>query len=262
MKKNYTLLVFMLISSLGFSQGYEFALQHNGGYTFSVIATPDFDATDTDISDIGFALMLPAGNADVTNVSDFNARVWGTTEFTAAQLTGLGLGDGTRDGFLMNLPPGQTILSHSNGVPFTLVSFEVSNMPTAGVLEILLNTDPIAQGLGGAVDSFYNANIDMTTTQNYFAGITSGMESFMFSLLNVEEVTNNLELSVYPNPTKDRVTIQTEMLLDHVELYDITGKRIAIFYTKDINVSNLNSGVYLMKIRLENATVVKRVVKE
>lgn len=116
------LIIVFLMGILCHSQSYEFGIQHNGGYNFSIVATPNFDATNTDISDIGFALMLPAGDANITNVSDFNGRPWGTTEITATQLTGAGLGDGTRDSFAMNLPPGQTLLSHTSGTPFTLLS--------------------------------------------------------------------------------------------------------------------------------------------
>jgi len=263
MKKNYTLLITLLISALCYSQGYQFGIQHNGGYNFSIIATPDFDGTNTDISDIGFALMLPAGDADITNISDFNGRVWGVTEFTAMQLTGLGLGDGTRDGFAMNLPPGQTILSHNNGVPFVLATFDVSNMPTSGALEILSNSDAIAVGLGGSVDSFFNSNIDNTTTQNYFSGITSGQDIFLFNVLSTgEEELVNADVSIYPNPAKDQVIITTTLIIDQINLYDITGKLINTYNTKNLDVSNLNPGVYLMKIKIGDATVTKRLIKE
>ncbi|MEO1033179.1 MAG: T9SS type A sorting domain-containing protein [Bacteroidota bacterium] len=263
MKKYYTLMMALLIGVLGYAQGYEFGIQHNGGYNFSIVAIPDFDGTNTDISDIGFALMLPAGNADISNVSTFNGRLWGTTEFTAGQLTGLGLGDGTRDGFAMNLPPGQTILSHTNGVPFVIVTFDISNMPTSGALEILSNSDPIAMGLGGSIDSFFNSNIDSTTTQNYFSGIASGQGTFLFNILNTDDVDlSNIHLSIYPNPAKDQVIITTTSTLDRVALYDITGKLVNTYKTKTIDISGLNSGVYLMKIKVDDTTITKRLIKE
>ena len=160
MKHFYALISLFLTTLMSFSQGYQFGLVYNSGNNFSVIAVPDFNATNTDISDIGFALMLPAGNADVTNVSAFNGRAWTVTQVTATQLTSFGLDDGTRDAFALNLPPGQTILSHTSGQQIVIVSFEISNMPTTGQLQLLANTDPIAIGLGGAINSFYNSNID------------------------------------------------------------------------------------------------------
>ena len=263
MKNFYTSIITLFIGYLSYAQGYEFGIQHNGAYNFSIVAIPDFDGTDTDISDIGFALMLPAGDADITNVSTFNGRVWGTTEFTAAQLSGLSLGDGTRDGFAMNLPPGQTILSHSTGVPFVIVTFDVSNMPTSGALEILSNSDPIAMGLGGSIDSFFNSNIDSTTTQNYFSGIAAGQGTFMFDVLSIEDAEiPNFQLSIYPNPTKDIVIIDTTATINRVTLYDITGKLVNTYKAKSFNVSDLNSGVYLMKISVDDTIITKRIVKE
>jgi len=60
MKHIYFSISLILLSLTTFGQGYELGLINNGDYNFSVIAVPDFDGTDTDISDIGFALMLPA----------------------------------------------------------------------------------------------------------------------------------------------------------------------------------------------------------
>jgi hypothetical protein len=246
MKQFYTVFIFTLIAlTIQAQNGYEFALVHDGGHAFSITATPNFDAANTDVSDVGFALMLPAGANDVVNLSQFNGRAWSATEVTAAQLAGLGLGDGTRDGFAMNLPPGQTILSHTNAIAFTLVSFEVSNAPTSGLLEILANTDPIAMGLGGAVDSFYNSNIDETTTQNYFAGLAAGGESFSFSTLSINEVTlPAASVTVFPNPASDFITVESNLSIKNIEFYDLLGKRVLTStQTNVIDLEQLPAGV-------------------
>jgi hypothetical protein len=264
MKTFYTFLAIFLISLTGFSQGYEFAVVYNSGYNFSIVAIPDFTASNTDISDIGFALMLPAGNADVTNTSQFNGRSWTTNQVDAATLTGIGLGDGSRDAFVMNLPPGQTIFSHTSGTPFVLLSFDVSNMPTSGLLEILPNTDPIATGLGGAVDSFYNSNIDATTTQNYFTGLAVGMGSFDFAILGVQQPElSDTQLSIYPNPATEVININTDLELMKVELFDILGKRVFdAGSTNQLKVDQLKSGMYFLKIHTTNGKITKKVIIE
>lgn len=264
MKRFYFTLITLFTLMFAFGQGYEFAIVHNGGYNFSVVAIPDFDsAGDTDISDIGFALMLPAGDADVANLTQFNGRVLSSTQLDAATLTTYGLGDGTRDGFLINLPPGQTLLSHTSGQQIVVTSFDITNMPTSGQLEILTNSDPIAQGLGGAFDSFYNSNIDNTSTQDYFAGIAAGQGNFMFNTLGIDnEVLQTTELSIYPNPVKNKITIDTNLTLEKAELYNITGKLISTYYSKTLDVSELNSGVYLLKIHANSKTITKKIIKE
>lgn len=262
MRQLYTFLSALLLTFCGYAQQYDFGIVHNGGYNFSVVATPDFDATDTDVSDIGFTLMLPAGDADVTNLTQFNGRAWSTTQVTEAQFTTAGVDSDGRDGFLMNLPPGQTILSHTNGTPFILVSFDVSNMPTSGQLDILLNSDPIAIALGGALDSFYNSNIDSTSTQDYFGEITSGQGNFNFSTLSVDDlVEEDLSISVYPNPASEIITVEASFHIDSVELFDITGKKVLkSVQTNAIKVNHLPNGIYLIKIFTEKGSLTKKMV--
>lgn len=266
MKHFYTLIIALSVTLVGFSQGYQFGILHNGGYSFSIVANPDFDATNTDVSDIGFALMLPAGNADIINISDFNGRVWSDTQVTEAQFTGIGINSNGRDGFAMNLPPGQTILSHTINTPFVLVSFDVSNMPTVGVLELLTNADPIAMApaFGGALNSFYNANIDNTTTENYFSGQISGQESFSFDTLSIAQLqVADQSISVYPNPATDVLNISTTLDITTLEMFDILGKQVlSAENIKTINVNQLNAGVYLLKITTNKGSLTKKVMIE
>jgi hypothetical protein len=264
MKNIYTLIITITFAFTGFSQGYEFGIVHNSDFNFSIVAVPSFDATDTDISDIGFALMLPSGDADIINISQFNGRNWTANQVTATQLTGAGLGDGTRDAFIMNLPPGQTILSHVTDSPFVLVTFDVSNSPTSGLLEILQNSDPIAQGLGGVADSFYNSNIDTTTTQDYYAGVVSGQESFMLETLGVDDVElESYTISVYPNPAIDMLHVLTDLEVLELKLFDILGKQvISIKNSKSMTVEHLRSGAYFLKIKTSKATVTKKIIVE
>ncbi|MTE26326.1 T9SS type A sorting domain-containing protein [Winogradskyella ouciana] len=262
MRQLYTFFLALLLTLCGYAQQYDFGIVHNGGYNFSVVATPDFDATDTDVSDIGFTLMLPAGDADVTNLTQFNGRAWSATQVTEAQFTGAGVSSDGRDGFLMNLPPGQTILSHTNGTPFVVVNFEISNMPSSGQLEILLNSDPIAIALGGALDSFYNSNIDSTSTQDYFGEISPGQGSFNFSTLGIDDVVEeDLSVSVYPNPASEFISVEASFHIDSVELFDITGKHVLwSTQTNAIEVRHLPNGVYLLKIFSDKGSLTKKLV--
>ena len=78
----------------------------------------------------------------------------------------------------------------------------------------------------------------------------------------VEEITSSLLL--YPNPVEDRLYIET--LTQTVEIYDIYGRRqelSAISYQLSaIDVSNLKSGVYFVKIVTSEGETVKRFVKK
>ena len=274
MKTIYTTFILSLMTCLCVAQGsvlgppppnpppgYYFGIVHHSNYDFKIVAIPVLDDTDTDISDIGFTLMLPAGIADIVNESGLlGGRVWTVQQFDAAFLTGQGLGDGTRDAFQFNLPAGQTIVSHTAGQQIDLVSFQVSNSPVTGVMSFLLNSDPIATGAGGVLDSFYNSNINASTTIDYFSGFAAGMELFMFSTLSIDDFELLNGLSVYPNPTSNYINIESNLELNKVSLYDSLGKMVLeSLQTKLVDVSQLSSGLYFVNVYTEDG---KRAVKK
>ncbi|NNC44254.1 MAG: T9SS type A sorting domain-containing protein [Winogradskyella sp.] len=264
MKNLYFLLLFFLTVNYTIAQGYTFGIVHNSDYNFSVVAIPDFDVTDSDLSDVGFTLMLPEGDANLENLTQFNARTWDLTEVTAIQLTGLGIGDGTRDAFVLVLPPGQTILSHTTGNPITLLTFDISNMPTTGQMELLPNDDPIAIGLSGAANSFYNSNIDNTTTQDYFAGFEMGQESYSFSTLSTETLEKGIDyVSLYPNPTSETFSVSSNVEIETIEIYDVLGKNVLTSSkSKTIEIRHLDTGLYLLKIKTASGNITKKLVVE
>lgn len=78
--------------------------------------------------------------------------------------------------------------------------------------------------------------------------------------LDTEELS---ELSIYPNPTKDKVKIVSNNPIDTVEVYDILGKKVKqLEGMSEINVSDLNSGIYLLKIWIGNKVQTKKIVVE
>ena len=77
----------------------------------------------------------------------------------------------------------------------------------------------------------------------------------------VEELTTSL--NIYPNPVNDKLYIETKVEIEEVVVYDVYGRQQTTDYGQQtIDVSNLNSGVYFVKVVTENGEVVKRFVKK
>ena len=81
----------------------------------------------------------------------------------------------------------------------------------------------------------------------------------------IEEFASSF--SVYPNPVNDVLFIETEVEINEVVVYTITGVIAGQQSTVNgqqatIDVANLNSGVYFVKVVTENGEVVKRFVKK
>ncbi|WP_299118769.1 T9SS type A sorting domain-containing protein [uncultured Winogradskyella sp.] len=85
-------------------------------------------------------------------------------------------------------------------------------------------------------------------------------------VLSTEEFSAS-SFKVYPNPTTSNITIKSSDLsqIDSVELYNILGKRVfaaSSLINDSINVSEIASGVYLLKVNSGNNSVTKRIVIE
>ena len=83
---------------------------------------------------------------------------------------------------------------------------------------------------------------------------------------NIEIAENNF--NIYPNPVNDRLYIETESEIEEVVVYDIFGRcqNLKISETQklrnSINVTELNSGVYFVKVVTEKGEAVQRFVKK
>ena len=90
---------------------------------------------------------------------------------------------------------------------------------------------------------------------------------FITSLTGNAEMFEN-DFNIYPNPVNDRLYIETQTLTQTltIEIYDIYGRRQELSAISGqqsvINVANLNSGIYFVKIKTENGEVVKRFIKK
>jgi len=74
------------------------------------------------------------------------------------------------------------------------------------------------------------------------------------------------KVQIYPNPvTSGKIYINAETnSVKAIELYDMLGKRILTTemngYQKELNVSNLKAGVYILKLSEKNNSITRKIV--
>ena len=72
---------------------------------------------------------------------------------------------------------------------------------------------------------------------------------------------NDIEqLSVYPNPVNDVLHIASANPVQQIDVFDITGRRVLSTQKTAINVLNFNKGYYLVKIILQDNSVITKKV--
>ncbi|MES2240994.1 MAG: T9SS type A sorting domain-containing protein [Bacteroidota bacterium] len=71
-------------------------------------------------------------------------------------------------------------------------------------------------------------------------------------------------LSLYPNPVSSgRVSISTKNDGEkEIIIFDLLGKKVlqTVLNSRELNVSNLTPGVYIIKINEENATATRKLI--
>ena len=73
-----------------------------------------------------------------------------------------------------------------------------------------------------------------------------------------------IDLSIYPNPVSNgKIYIATqENLLKDIQIYDVLGKKIisASLFGKELNISKLTPGIYILKIKEGNHSATRKLV--
>ena len=114
----------------------------------------------------------------------------------------------------------------------------------------------------------YDANQFVTVQNqcNYFnytnTVVTSNCSGILLATENNEFLENKLAL--YPNPASSILNIETKSVINSILVTDINGRIVAanLFDSNKIDVQNLQSGVYLLKIATDSETKTLKFVKE
>ena len=75
------------------------------------------------------------------------------------------------------------------------------------------------------------------------------------------DVVEFAELSIYPNPTRGKVTFN--QAIDKIEVIDLSGKTLQTYENaNEINSEALPAGVYHLRMTIEDKTTTRKIIKE
>jgi hypothetical protein len=119
-----------------------------------------------------------------------------------------------------------------------------------------------ATGTGGTA-SYSVGQVVYTTATGTNGSVAQGVQQpyEISTTVGINETSITLELSVYPNPTTDYLTLKVEDNTElNYQLYDLQGKVIenkkVSSTTTSINVENLPKAIYFLNV-VKNNQVVK-----
>ncbi len=102
----------------------------------------------------------------------------------------------------------------------------------------------------------------MTKKYFFIAALLIAFFSFSASAQEGRQAIDGLNL--YPNPVSNgKIYITSKSLADkEVTIFDVLGKKVlqAVSNAKELNISSLSPGVYIIKIREGEATATRKLI--
>lgn len=113
-----------------------------------------------------------------------------------------------------------------------------------------LNSNQFLNQVNLTSGSWPNGITIYNNTIYFIATVAGQVSSIPLSTLGIT-TNHTISYSIYPNPTTDLLNISTDEILDEYQVFDITGKEVLKekFETNRINVTHLQNGVYILKIK-------------
>jgi len=93
---------------------------------------------------------------------------------------------------------------------------------------------------------------------------TNPVEDPNEKMVVVDNFVLNNAVKMYPNPVQNTLSIQSSLPLTRVQVYSLLGELIKEFTNNfsRIDLSDLNSGIYMIKIHSNQFSVTKKLVKK
>jgi hypothetical protein len=146
---------------------------------------------------------------------------------------------------------------------------------STSTVKIYLNGELVTNGTFSSLNTsefvvaLYLGSLFGGTTQRYF-GYVDDLKIYNYALTDAQVTSlytsntlastdfnqNNLEVALYPNPANDVVNFETNFDIKSIEFYNIQGQKVLTSNQKQIDISNLTKGLYIVKIQNSNGVII------
>ncbi len=74
-------------------------------------------------------------------------------------------------------------------------------------------------------------------------------------VLSLNDLRNDNHITIYPNPANEFLNIETKGNIKEIYLYNNIGQLLLTTFEKNINLQNLQNGLYFIRILLKDGTI-------
>ncbi len=156
-----------------------------------------------------------------------------------------------------------------------IISWEAPEQSEPTGYNVIVNNELVANNI---TETSYNITTTKDKNVIEVVALYNDKSSISVSLFTDDEteieddttsITEHYQIiNLYPNPVNDKLYIATEVDVEDVVVYSITGVIVGQQSTVNgqqtltIDLSNLNAGIYFVKINTEKGNIVKRFIKQ
>jgi hypothetical protein len=104
----------------------------------------------------------------------------------------------------------------------------------------------------GAMDEvrFYGRALSVDDISNLFNKVVT----------YIPEISSTNKISFFPNPASDQIKINADKVQE-VKVYASNGSHIETYYSNNINLSQLNKGIYFIEIKCAQGNFTEKLIK-
>ena len=139
--------------------------------------------------------------------------------------------------------------SFTGTLTFSYLEGELNDIAEADLVLELQADDDSWTTYGGTVDEVNNTVSYTFNDPVSFKAVTASSADATLTIEDMYPLDSRI--SVYPNPTANRIYVQGENILQ-TELFDLRGRKVKATNQKQIDLSDITSGSFILKVTTDN----------
>jgi hypothetical protein len=111
--------------------------------------------------------------------------------------------------------------------------------------------------------TMYEFKAFATTAKATYYGDLKTFETF--GEVSIADISSTDKIKIYPNPANNIIYIESDLSIEQIDIYDISGRKLKQFSTitnNQLSIEDLSSGIYLIKIAADKKEFISKIIKE
>ena len=142
---------------------------------------------------------------------------------------------------------------------FSYLDGELNNIAESELVLELQADDDSWTSYSGIINETNNTISYTFDTPVSFKAVTASASGATLTIEDINPAGSSI--LVYPNPTADRVYIQTDTN-SKAELFDLMGRKVRSTNQSQIDMSSLSRGNYILQVKTQNKTQSFKIIKQ